>query len=223
MSILHNVLSRYASQHPELSLSKQAYGDIRGRDYHRSKLEKNPDAKHFTGYKGTDVEGFIFPPDPGARYQYFQGVGFYGKQTNPAFNNWYRSYEEAEKELDNLAAQRKRWMEMKQKQKQERKDYQHDYVVGDILYSSWGYDQTNVNFYQVVGVQGKQVTLREVGSRTARSERGADYVIAVPNQFVGPAMKKMVQQGGVVRINTSQSAYKWDGKPKYETASGWGH
>ena len=203
-------------------LAKQAISlDQRG--YYVSKLERNPDAKHFTGYQGTDVEGFIFPPSPSSNY--YQAAGFYGKQSKPAFNYLFKSFEAAEKELDNLAAQRKRWMEMKRKQMQERKDYMHDYVVGDILYSSWGYDQTNVNFYQVIAVQGKQVTLREVGSRSARSDAayGADYVVATPDRFVGPAMKKLVQQGGVVRINSSQSAYKWDGKPKYETASGWGH
>ena len=27
--------------------------------------------------------------------------------------------------------------------------------IGDIVYSSWGYDQTNVDFYEVVGKQGK--------------------------------------------------------------------
>ncbi len=33
--------------------------------------------------------------------------------------------------------------------------------VGDIMYGSWGYDQTNVEFYQVVARSGDMLTLRE--------------------------------------------------------------
>lgn len=31
--------------------------------------------------------------------------------------------------------------------------------VGDIYYSSWGYDQTNVDFYQVVALKGKHTAV----------------------------------------------------------------
>ncbi|AUP42648.1 hypothetical protein [Escherichia coli] len=35
--------------------------------------------------------------------------------------------------------------------------------VGDVFVSSWGYEQTNVNFYQVISVHGKKtVTVQEV-------------------------------------------------------------
>ena len=32
--------------------------------------------------------------------------------------------------------------------------------VGDVLYSSWGYEQTNYNFYEVIAVTKKTVTLK---------------------------------------------------------------
>lgn len=35
--------------------------------------------------------------------------------------------------------------------------------VGDIFYTSWGYEQTNIDFFQVVALKGKtQVVIREV-------------------------------------------------------------
>ncbi|MGO0395287.1 hypothetical protein ACTMMD_09570 [Escherichia coli] len=44
--------------------------------------------------------------------------------------------------------------------------------VGDIFVSSWGYEQTNVTFYQVLSVHGKKtVTVREI---RANSEYGND-------------------------------------------------
>ena len=31
--------------------------------------------------------------------------------------------------------------------------------VGDILYSSWGWEQTNIDFYQVIAIRGSAVDL----------------------------------------------------------------
>lgn len=36
--------------------------------------------------------------------------------------------------------------------------------VGDILYSSWGYDQTNVDFYIVQNVRGRAIDIAEIAS-----------------------------------------------------------
>lgn len=41
-------------------------------------------------------------------------------------------------------------------------EYQHGYKVGDILYMSWGWEQTNLDFFQVVAVTEKSVRLVEV-------------------------------------------------------------
>lgn len=39
----------------------------------------------------------------------------------------------------------------------------HDVKVGDVFYTSWGYDQTNVNFFQVIALKGKcSAIVREV-------------------------------------------------------------
>lgn len=34
--------------------------------------------------------------------------------------------------------------------------------IGDVFYSSWGYDQTNVDFYEVVRKTAKTVYVREI-------------------------------------------------------------
>jgi hypothetical protein len=108
----------------------------------------------------------------------------------------------------------------------ERKQFQHAVKIGDIFYASWGYDQTNIDFYEVVAVKEKAVVIRKVESKVVREERGADYVAAVPHRFVGPPLTKIPQKAGssvYLKINDYAHAYPWDGKPKYETAAGWGH
>ncbi|MCO4921779.1 hypothetical protein M1V64_25450 [Escherichia coli] len=42
--------------------------------------------------------------------------------------------------------------------------------VGDVFVSSWGYEQTNVNFYQVISVHGKKtVTVQEIRASVHRT------------------------------------------------------
>ena len=40
-------------------------------------------------------------------------------------------------------------------------------TIGKIFYSSWGYEQTNIDFYEVVEVSksGKSLTLQQIGSK----------------------------------------------------------
>lgn len=39
--------------------------------------------------------------------------------------------------------------------------------IGDILYTMWGYEQTNVDFYQIVALKGKHtIVLREIAGKS---------------------------------------------------------
>lgn len=46
--------------------------------------------------------------------------------------------------------------------------------VGDLFYSSWGYEQTNVEFFKVVGLtkSGKSAKVRQIGSKTKEGSEG---------------------------------------------------
>lgn len=92
--------------------------------------------------------------------------------------------------------------------------------VGQILYSSWGYDQTNVDFYRIEQRRGNFVTLQELES--AESSDGAQsmtgrVVPLEPHQARGePIRRKVHAMPGTtfVKINSYAFAYPWDGTPK---------
>ena len=42
------------------------------------------------------------------------------------------------------------------------KKHHHDLEIGDILSASWGYDQTNINYFEVVKTSPKSVEVLEV-------------------------------------------------------------
>jgi hypothetical protein len=55
----------------------------------------------------------------------------------------------------------------------------NSFNVGDILFNQWGYDQTNVDFYQVVATTAKTVTVRQIAAvLTERSRNSASSMTA---------------------------------------------
>jgi hypothetical protein len=92
----------------------------------------------------------------------------------------------------------------------------------DILYCSWGYDQTQVDFYKVKAVLGKnRIKIVPMTAVIADQGTGADYMVAGAEK--GESMLKVVNgQMNSVKITSFSNAYLWDGQPKYETAFGYG-
>lgn len=53
--------------------------------------------------------------------------------------------------------------------------------VGDLFCMSWGYDQTNVNYFQVTRVSDKGVWVREVGAKSVPGTQGFMCETVAPN------------------------------------------
>jgi hypothetical protein len=105
-----------------------------------------------------------------------------------------------------------------------------DVAVGAIFVSSWGYDQTNINYYEVVALtaSGKSIRVREVAQRVTDSTSGLEYVVPVAGEYLSDeVLTRRVGSnydgGHSIRINDYRSAWTWNGKAQYQTASGWGH
>ena len=101
----------------------------------------------------------------------------------------------------------------------------HTLKVGDILVNTWGYDQTNTDFFKVLALHGATgVTICPIGERVKRAEHGANYVVPAPGECIGASMEKRVGEGNSVKIHDWGSwARPWGGEARYQTASGWGH
>ena len=92
---------------------------------------------------------------------------------------------------------------------------------GDILVSLWGYEQTNVSFYEIVKLTEKMVTVVELDNRI---ESGGHYhyqAMPVPGSGKGEAIRRRIVYNGPVpgcRINDCIYARLWDGSPQYGTS-----
>lgn len=83
--------------------------------------------------------------------------------------------------------------------------------VGSILYASWGYDQTNIDFYQVVERVGKvTMVLRPIGAETVPGSEGrdCDRVKPVKGDFVA-GEEPMRRRINGASVKVSDVAYAW--------------
>lgn len=106
-------------------------------------------------------------------------------------------------------------------------EYQCNVKIGDIWVASWGYEQTNVNFYQIISIKNKTVQLQEIGYiHDELSWCGAmsEYVIADAQHKIGePFTRRLLlraYKGTVhahIKINDCYSAYPWSGRPEYHS------
>ena len=62
----------------------------------------------------------------------------------------------------------------------------HNIKIGDIFYNSWGYEQTNIDYYQVVKATKKTISLRRIkGTAEDYNNSGmTGSVIPLKNNFV---------------------------------------
>lgn len=103
--------------------------------------------------------------------------------------------------------------------------------VGDIFVSSWGYDETNYDFYQIVRRTQCFMTFRKISrSRDLQAEESKPYnkgifEAFVPNKgdFIGEEFKSKISTTGIwCKMDESfKLGSKWDGKAVWENTFGY--
>jgi hypothetical protein len=93
--------------------------------------------------------------------------------------------------------------------------------VGDIFYNSWGYEQTNIDWYQVVAITptGKSVKVKRINAKIKDSGNMSGSSMPVKNSWHDRDKKvytkKMKRYGNEIYLKFDHGATaKWDGKPK---------
>lgn len=144
---------------------------------------------------------------------------FAGKAVKPYAHFYYSSLEERKKAKDRLIAEFADKQQAKRELAAKKRAFKHDVEIGDILHSSWGFEQTNNNFYQVIERTDKSVTIREIaydyeatGDMTGRTKPRKD-------SFIGEPMQRRVSIYGYVKINSVQNAHKCDPNKFYSDSS----
>ncbi len=175
-----------------------------------SKLEEHHDIKIVTflsDIKGTDKPAMQI---------------FRGKQKKAFVNFYFQSFERREQLLNETKQRADSQAKEKAKEKAEKAAFIPDFKVGDIFCSSWGWEQTNVDFYQVIKKVGKHTAVfREVTQQTVegslQSGGMACDVLPEIDSFVNDTtyQKRITKYGA--KFSSYQQATKHHGMPKYKS------
>lgn len=86
--------------------------------------------------------------------------------------------------------------------------------VGDIYCMSWGYDQTNVNYFQVVSLTAKGFRIREIDHKHVPGTEGfmCAQVTPVPGQFKSSSQWVKDQAGEGVLIRRQAASFTIAGR-----------
>lgn len=144
-------------------------------------------------------------------------VTFRGKAVRPEWNYWFRSAAQRDAHIEQFKT-RLQTLATHRESRRASQRTRHTLVPGDVLYTSWGYEQTNVEFYQVVAVRGSVVDVQELAQDRTESGIGMQgTAVPKPGVFLGDVLKgKRPNGSNQIRIDSCSTALPWSGK-----AIGW--
>jgi hypothetical protein len=127
-------------------------------------------------------------------------VIFKGRSLKPRHNYWYQSVDARERAVHKFFEEHK---------KSPKIDTNKIYAIGDVLYSSWGYEQTNIDFYQVIRLIGTtMIEIREIAKTKTNQDNYNDRGTCLPlvNAFVGEPLRKSVSVNGYITLSSFSCA-----------------
>jgi hypothetical protein len=100
--------------------------------------------------------------------------------------------------------------------------------VGDTVYTSWGYDQTNIEFFQIVELKARSVVVRQVlENNSDHGQPGGGRTAPRRYEYTGPEILCPLDENGRFsagpcwdkdRPSYRHSCYKWEGRAMYTSS-----
>ena len=158
-------------------------------------------------------------------------ICFVGRAVNPT---WHYRFKDGQQRINEVTRTFKNVAERAEykaarKAKAAEASANHGVKVGDVFRSSWGYDQTNVDYYQVVAVGNKTATFCKIAQLSENDGFLQGNCVPATNQFIGKPFKKLIQKSSTessayIKIYSFANAYKIEpvavvsNKPIYESS-----
>jgi len=147
---------------------------------------------------------------------YFTVIAYTGNAGKKTFYEGYRTAELRDQRvadffagLEESAASRTR--------RQAERTAPHTMKPGDIIHHSWGWEQTQCDFYQVLFVTQHGATIQAIGAYTVSTAQHGMADTRMPNRdgFCGEPMKVRIDGRNYVTTLKHGSASLWDGRAQY--------
>jgi hypothetical protein len=137
-------------------------------------------------------------------------IAFGGKRSKPDWHFQFQSMERLHQKISESLSGYMAWQESKEKRAAQRKA-PHDVKVGDLFRCSWGYDQTNIDYFECTAVHGAMIEIRAVAQEREETEFMQGKCVPMRGEYIGEPMRKRVSMAGgepSVSIYSFASAYR---------------
>ena len=148
--------------------------------------------------KATDAVAYVYEAN-GVPH----AIGYCGRRKKHDFHFRFRSVDRRSEHIADFFRSRAASIAATARRRAESKPAR-TLEVGSILCASWGYEQTNVDFYQVTRLVGKQsVALRPIAAQHVRDTGWCQGVCKpAKDKFTGDEFTRRVGRGQSVRITS---------------------
>lgn len=137
------------------------------------------------------------------------------REIKPSLHYQFRTEQEREDFIKNQKIHADNEIRRDEIRQQQSIEEAKKYVTGAIVYSSWGYDQTNVDFYIILERVNNTVTLQQIGGIRQYDHSDSGKVSPDPSKTFGKPFKKRINKYGYIKLTSYSHCYLYDGTPKY--------
>lgn len=140
-------------------------------------------------------------------------------ETRSHRTTYHYSFDDADR-LFQFIEQRKQQADKREAQKLEQeKKYAEEkkaFVPGAILYSSWGYEQTNIDWYVILERKNDFVTIQQIENVKTYDNGFNDRGDCTPdvNTKIGEPFRKKITKYASINLEPYIGCWLWDGKSK---------
>jgi hypothetical protein len=168
--------------------------------------------KNATPFDCGDTDAAVFLYDAAGRNhgRHFGAIAFHGRANKPDWHYTFKTEERRASYIAEYLAGRKSRAEYKATIKEQR-SAPHSLTVGAILHTSWGYDQTNVEFFEVTRIVGPHtVELRELAQERSESGFMCGRCKPIPGNYLSPRYEGDDRGVPIVRRARADGSVKID-------------
>ena len=164
--------------------------------------------------EGLDAVAYAYESDNGALY----AIAYSGRRNKSDFHYRYENEQKRDKAIAEFFKRVEARALCKQKHKERQQELRTQFLakieVGSIFSTCWGYEQTNVEWYQVTYIKGCAVNLREIASEITATGPMSGSTRPIKGKFIGEEMKRIVRGTGI-RIDDVVTAHLSDGSSQF--------
>jgi|GEM_PF-2142574 len=139
---------------------------------------------------------------------------FSGKRVKPVVLYRFETEEKRSIFIEKFIQKERIFWEKREEEKRILKDKElkeiSELKVGDIFVSSWGWEQTNIDAYQLIELKNKTGTFREIALKSlSQTSWGSDICAPIKDDFLENSKPfKKILKGNYIRLSSFQHARK---------------